>query len=127
MHGTPLDIGRRRFSVDDVTEHVEHPRKDSLTDRRFQRAARVFHDHAAREALGGRQRDSAHMLGIALREHFDDELPFATRVQHRGDRRQMVIETHIDDAAAHRDDDTAIRQVWFIVHEFLLVVCHRCP
>ena len=112
----------RHWTSDDVAEHVEHPRKDALADRRFQRSARVEYVHAAREALRGRQRDSAHVLGIALCEHFDDDLPFATRVQHRGDRRQTVIETHIDDAAAHRDDDTAIRQLWFIVHEFPLVV-----
>ena len=35
------------------------------------------HRHAAREALRGRQRDPAHMMRIALRQHFDDDLPFS--------------------------------------------------
>ena len=108
MHGTPLEVGRRRTAVDDVAEHVEHPRKDFLADRRFERPARVFDHHAASETLRGRQRDPAHVMRIALREHFDDDLPFPPRVQDRGNRRQTVLETHVDDAAAHRDDGAEV-------------------
>ena len=80
MHGAPLDIGRRRFAVDGVAEHVEHPRENSLADRRLQRPARVFHRHAAREALGGRQRDPAHAMRIELRQNLDgDRSPSSAR------------------------------------------------
>ena len=64
--------------------------RNPFADRRFQRSARVEYGHAAGEALGGRQRDAAHMLRIALREHFDDDLPFFSRMQHGVDRRQML-------------------------------------
>ena len=74
MHRTPLDIGQRRFAVDGVAEHVEHPRENSLADRRLQRPARVLHRHAASETLRGRQRDSAHVMRIELRQHLDDDL-----------------------------------------------------
>ena len=104
MHGTPLDIGQRRSAVDGVAKHVEHPRENPFAHRRLQRAARVLDRHAAGETLRGRQRDPAHVMRIALRQHFDDDLPFLARAQHRIDRRQMPIEPHIHDAAAHRDD-----------------------
>ena len=74
MDGAPLDIGRRRLAVDGVAEHVEHARENSLADRRLQRPARVLHRHAAREALRGRQRNPAHVMRVALRQHLDDDL-----------------------------------------------------
>ena len=61
-------------AVDGVAEDVEHARENSLADRRLQRPARVLHRHAARETLRGRQRNPAHVMRIALRQHFDDDL-----------------------------------------------------
>ena len=66
MDCAPLDICRRRLAVDGVPENVEHARENSLADRRFQRPARVLHRHAAGEALGGGQRNSAHAMRIEL-------------------------------------------------------------
>jgi hypothetical protein len=66
MDCAPLDLRRRRLAVDGVPEHVEHSRKNSLADRRLQRPARVFHHDAAREALGGGQRDSTHATRVEL-------------------------------------------------------------
>ena len=76
MHRTPLDIGRRRLAVDGVAEHVEHPRENPFAHRRLQRPARVLHRHAASETLRGRQRNPAHVMRIALRQHLDDDLLF---------------------------------------------------
>lgn len=47
------------------------------------------------------------MSRIPLRQHFDDDLFIRSRVKHRVDRRQMLIETHIHHAAAHRADRRA--------------------
>ena len=104
MHRTPLDIGQCRFAVDGVAKHVEHPRENRFAHRRFQRSARVLHRHAASETLRGRQRNPAHVTRISLRQHFDDDLLFRSRAQHRVNRRQMLVEPDIHDAAAHRDD-----------------------
>ncbi len=48
------------------------------------------------------------MLGIQLRQHLNADLAFRARVQQAIDRGQMRLEAHIDDAAAHRDDQAAI-------------------
>ena len=82
----------------------------AFAHRRLQRPARVLHRHAASETLRGRQRNPAHVMRIALRQHFDDDSPFRSRAQHRVDRRQMLIEPYIHDAAAHRDDRAEIRR-----------------
>jgi hypothetical protein len=69
-------IGRRGpFAVDGVAENVEHARENSLADRRLQRPARVFHRHAAGQALGGGQRNSTHAMRIQLRQHLDAIFP----------------------------------------------------
>ena len=65
------------FAVDGVAKHVEHARENPFAHRRFQRPARVLHRHAAGETLRGRQRNPAHVMRIALRQHFDDDLPFS--------------------------------------------------
>jgi hypothetical protein len=46
----------------------------SLADRRLQRLLGIFHIHAPRQPLCGRQRDASHMMCILLREHFDHDL-----------------------------------------------------
>jgi hypothetical protein len=67
MDGAPLHVRNFPFAVDGIAEHVEHARENSLADRRLQRPARVFHRHAAGEALGGGQRDSTHAMRVELR------------------------------------------------------------
>jgi hypothetical protein len=57
MDGAPLDTSETSPSRSSVAEHVEHSRENSLADRRLQRPARVFHRHAAGQALGGGQRN----------------------------------------------------------------------
>ena len=108
MHRTPLDIRGCRLPVNGVAEHVKHPRENGLADGRFQRPARVRDHHAARESLCGRQRNPAHMPRIPLRQHFNDDLVLCPGVQHGEDRRQLAVEPHIHDAAAHRGDRTEI-------------------
>ncbi len=66
MDGAPLDICRRGFTVDGVSENVEHPRENSLADRRLQLPARVFDRTAADEALGIGKRDSTHAMRVEL-------------------------------------------------------------
>ncbi len=98
---------------DGVAEDIEHAREDALAHRRLQRSAHVLHRQAARETLGGRQGNPAHPPRIQLRQHLDDDLlsaPFSARAQYRVNRRQVLIEPDIDDAAAHRDDDAGIRR-----------------
>ena len=109
MHGTPLGIGRRRFAVDGIAKHVEHAPERSLTDRRLQRPSRVFHRAAAGETLRGRQRNAAHVARVALRQHFEDDTPALARAQQRMNRRQVLVEPYVHDAAAHRDDGATIR------------------
>ena len=74
--------------VDGVAEHVEHSRQNRLAHRRLQRPARVFHRHAAGEALRGGQRDAAHVMRVELSQHLDDDSPVLSRAQYRVDRRQ---------------------------------------
>ena len=116
MHRTPLHICRRRFTVDGIAEHIEHAREDALADRCLQRPAGVFHRHTTRQALGGGQRNATHAMRIQLRQHFDDDLIFLARPQQRVDRRQLRIEAHIHDAAAHRDDHAGIRCAGVVCH-----------
>ena len=75
----------------------------------FKRSAGILHRHAPRQTLRGRQRDSADMMGIALRQHLDDDLLVRPREQQRIDRRQMRLEAYVHDAAADRDDRAVIR------------------
>jgi len=107
MDRAPLDICRRRLSVDGVSEDIEHSRENSLSDRRLQRPARVFHRAAAGEALRRCQRDPAHAMRVELRQNLYGDFPFL-RAQQRVDRRQMLIEPNINDTAAHRDDHAKI-------------------
>ena len=118
MHRTPLDIRRCRLPVNGVAEHVKHPRENGLAHRRFQRPARVREHHAARQPLRGRQRNPAHMPRIALRQHFDDNFVFSARTQHRVNRRQWPIKSHIHNAAAHRGDRAEICCASLMVHGF---------
>ena len=104
MHGTPLDIQRRRLTVNGVAKHIEHPRENGFAHRGFQRPARVRHRHATRQTLGRRQSNPAHVTRVPLRQHFDDDLFFRPRAQHRVDRRQRPVEPNIDNAAAHGRD-----------------------
>ena len=119
MHRTPLDIRRRRLTVNRVAKHVKHPRENGLADWCFQRPARIRDHHAARESLRGRQRNPAHMPRVALRQHFDDNLLFRASVQHRINRRQLPVEPHVHNAAAHRSDCAEICCAGLIVHDCL--------
>ena len=108
MHGTPLDIRRRRLTVNGVAKHIEHSRENGFADWRLQWPARVGDRHAARQTLGRRQGNPAHVARIALSQHLDDDLFFRPRVKHRVDRRQRPVKPHIHDAAAHRRDHPEI-------------------
>jgi hypothetical protein len=101
-----------------IAEHVEHARENSLADRRLQRPARVFHRHAARQALRGGQRDSAHAMRIELRQNLDGDAAtsrwaFRVSTLPRSSRSRSAASTlmrtwieafchPIHDAAAHR-------------------------
>ena len=115
MYGAPFDIAGRRMTVDDVAEHVEHARQDRLADRCHQRPAGVFHDHAARQPFGGRQRDPAHPVRIELGQHLDRDMFLLARAQQRIDRRQVPIEADVHDTAAHRNDFTEIQSTGLII------------
>src|SRR5471032_2563419 len=52
-----LAIGGGRQAVDGGAEDIEHARQDGRAHRRLQRHSGVAHRHAARQALGRRQRD----------------------------------------------------------------------
>ena len=56
-------------------------------------------------------------MRIALRQHLDDDLPLISSVQHRVDRRQVLIEPYIHDAAADRNDHAEILGRSVIVHD----------
>ena len=57
-------------------------------------------------------------MRITLRQHFDDDLFFGPRAQHRVDRRQMLVEPYIHDAAAHRDDRAEVWNAGLTAHNF---------
>ena len=97
------------LAVNGITEHVEHARKNSLSDRRLQWAARVVDRHATRETLCGSQCNPANVTRILLGQHFDDDSLFFSGVQHRVNRGQMLIEPDIHDTASHRHNDARIR------------------
>ena len=61
----------------------------------------VRHCHAARESLGGRQCDGAHMMRIALRKNLYDHAPFI-RLENRVDGGQQLLKSDVHNAAAHR-------------------------
>jgi hypothetical protein len=46
----------------------------------------VRHHHPAGQTLSGRQRDSAHVTLVALRQHFDNDAPSFSGAKHRIDR-----------------------------------------
>jgi hypothetical protein len=114
MDGSPLHIRGLRLSVDGVTEHVEHPRNDLLTDRHLQGGARVLDRHSPGQTLRGRQGNSPYPTRIKLCHHFDDDLSSCAGAQYRKNRRQLPVKPHIDDAAAHRNDRAAIRRRRFV-------------
>ena len=97
-----------RLAIDRLAEHVEHPRKKCLAHGGLQGAAGILDRHAARQPLRGRQRDSAHMMRIALRQDLDDDLLVRSRQQQRMDRRQMRLEAYVHDTAADRDDHAVV-------------------
>ena len=66
MNCAPLDICRRGFAIDGVSEDVEHSRENSLAERCPQLPARVFDSTAADEALSIGQRDSTHAMRVEL-------------------------------------------------------------
>src|ERR1039458_8426985 len=115
MHRTPFDIGQCRFAIYGIAKYVEHPRENRFAHRRFQRPACILHRHAASETLRRRQRNPAHVTRTLLRQHFDDDLLFRSREQHRINRRQMLVEPYVHDTAAHRDDHA---EEWAL-HSFL--------
>jgi hypothetical protein len=104
MDRAPLHAGERRFAVDGVAKDVEHPSKDLLAHRGLQRATSVLHLHAARQPLRRRQCDTAHMVGVALRQHLDHDATVVARTQQRIDRRQAPVEADVDDTSTHGDD-----------------------
>lgn len=59
----------------------------------------------------------AHQVCDELRQHFNDDPPIS-RLQNRIDRRQMLIEAYINDAAAHRDHSAEIRSTGFVLHVY---------
>jgi hypothetical protein len=48
------------------------------------------------------------MARILLRQHFDDDLLFRSRKEHRVDGRQMLIEPNVNDTAAYGNDNAEI-------------------
>jgi hypothetical protein len=101
---------------DRVAENVEHSRENSFADRRLERTACILHRHAASETLRRREGDPAHVMRVTLRQDFDDDFLFRARAQDRVNRRQFLIEAHIYDAAAHRDNYASIRWGRLDVH-----------
>jgi len=112
VHRAPLHltshITQRRAAVDGVAEHVEHARERGPAHWCHQRAAGVLHRHAASEALRRRERDAANVLRVALRHDFDDDAVASATAQQRADRRQAVVEAHVDHTATHRDHQAGV-------------------
>ena len=100
-----------RLAVDRIAEHVEHPGQDGTADRRLQRPAGIDDDHSTRQTLRRCQGDATHVVGVALRQHLDDDGLGRGDVQHRIDRRQLLVEADVDDAAANGRDHADVRHV----------------
>ncbi len=81
VHGAPLHVGQRCFTIDRVTEHVEHTRQDALAYGCLQGSAGVLNGHPPREPLRGRQGNPAHVMCIALGQYFDDDIAVRARAQ----------------------------------------------
>jgi hypothetical protein len=64
--------------------------------------------------LRGRHGDTADAMGIALHEHFDNDAPLIAGAEHGVDRRQVISERDIHDAAAHGRHDSHIRCCGFV-------------
>jgi hypothetical protein len=60
-------------------------------------------------------------MRIQLSHHFDDDLRFLSRPQHRIERRQGALEAHVDDAAANGRDRTETC-AWIVRHASLCAV-----
>ncbi len=104
MNAAPVDPGRRRLAVNGIAEDIKHAPENSLADGRLQRPARVFYRAAAGEALGGGQRNPAHAMRVKLGRDLDGNSALLSRTQQRINGRQLIIEPHIHDTAAHRND-----------------------
>ena len=59
---------------------------------------------------------TAHVTLVGLCQYFDNDLPVVSGAKHRVDRRQVAVESCIDDAAAHGGDSAGI-----LAHEFSLL------
>ncbi len=116
MDRTPLDIRRRGFTIDRLAEDIEHARENSFPDRRLERPAGILDGHAARQTLRRRERNPADVLRIALRQNFDDNLVFRARAQDGIDRREVRVEAHIHDTAAHGNDHALVRRSDCVFH-----------
>jgi hypothetical protein len=104
MHGAPGHVVQLRLAIDGVTENIKHPRKHTLADRGLHGRAHILHHHTAGQTLRGGQGDAAHMPGIRLGQHLDDNASRLTRVEQRVNRRQAMIKARLDDTPAHGDD-----------------------
>ena len=117
-----------RFAIYGIAKYIEHPRENRFAHRRFQRPARILHRRAASETLRGCQRNPAHVTGIALRQHFDDDVLVGTGTQYGIDGRQTPVEPDVHDAAPHRDHHARIRRTRSIVHGCSIRSARRpCP
>lgn len=104
MHGSPFDICQRGTAINRVSEDIEHPGADLFADGCHERSPGVRHGHASGESLSRSQGDPPDMTGVALRQHFDGDAAVDSRAEHAVDRRQVGLETDVDDTPSNRDN-----------------------
>jgi hypothetical protein len=108
MYGAQFDPRELGATIDRLAEHIEHPRANGLPNRDLERAAGICDARATREALRGSHCNSADAMRIQLCPNLDQDLRLVTGAQEVVYRRQLAFEAGVNDAAAHRQDNTVI-------------------
>jgi len=113
MDGACLLVRHRTRLVDRLADHVDDAAERTLADRHRDRQAGIDHLLAAHQALADVHGDGAHGVLAELLRHFQDQ-PVALVVgfQRVENRRQVVLEMHVDDGA----DDLGDMSDWLSHH-----------
>jgi len=95
--------------VDRTAEHIDHPAKQTWTDRDLEHGAATGYGRAPAQATGGAERDAAHGPVVQVRLHLEHARLQAACIQSLQAIGQGQIEAHVDDVATHRDHTTIDR------------------
>ena len=93
--------------VDRLADDIDDAPERGIADRHLDRAAGVADLLAAHEAFGGVHGDGAHGVLAQVLRHLEHEArAVVLGLERVEDRRQIIVELHVDDGARHLPDAT---------------------